>query len=78
MKSDSIAQNKRPPPLPAAKWAVVFRALKPFLRPCGDSGEGRLDFYHRAMSKAVRKKLVPHLHMTYSMIIFVTFHYMVV
>ncbi|RDD44593.1 Telomerase protein component 1 [Trichoplax sp. H2] len=43
-------------PLPAAKWAVVFRALKPFLRPCGDSGEGRLDFYHRAMSKAVRKK----------------------
>ncbi|XP_071952526.1 telomerase protein component 1-like [Antedon mediterranea] len=43
-------------PLPAAKWAVVFRALKPFLRPFGDSGEGRLDFYHRALSKAVRKK----------------------
>ncbi|XP_022087926.1 telomerase protein component 1-like [Acanthaster planci] len=43
-------------PLPAAKWAVVFRALKPFLRPFGESGEGRLDFYHRALSKAVRKK----------------------
>ncbi|XP_033637129.1 telomerase protein component 1-like [Asterias rubens] len=43
-------------PLPAAKWAVVYRALKPFLRPFGESGEGRLDFYHRALSKAVRRK----------------------
>ncbi|PIK46898.1 hypothetical protein BSL78_16245 [Apostichopus japonicus] len=43
-------------PLPAYKWATVFRALKPFIRPFGDSGEGRLDFYHRALSKAVRKK----------------------
>ncbi|XP_071485074.1 telomerase protein component 1-like [Diadema antillarum] len=43
-------------PLPAAKWAVVYRALKPFIRPFGDSGEGRLDFYHRALSKAVRRK----------------------
>ncbi|XP_072172518.1 telomerase protein component 1-like [Diadema setosum] len=41
--------------LPAAKWAVVYRALKPFIRPFGDSGEGRLDFYHRAVSKAVRR-----------------------
>ncbi|RDD44594.1 Telomerase protein component 1 [Trichoplax sp. H2] len=53
-ESQSIPSKRQP--LPAAKWAVVFRALKPFLRPCGDSGEGRLDFYHRAMSKAVRKK----------------------
>ncbi|XP_033641295.1 telomerase protein component 1-like [Asterias rubens] len=45
--------------LPAAKWAMVFRALKPFLRPFGDSGEGRLDFYHRALSKAVRRKYFP-------------------
>ena len=44
--------------LPAYKWAEVYRALRPFLRPFGDSGEGRLDFYHRSLSKAVRKKLV--------------------
>ncbi len=40
--------------LPAFKWAEVYRALKPFLRPFGDSGEGRLDFYHRSLSKSVR------------------------
>ena len=40
----------------AAKWALVYRALKPLLRPCGDLGEGRLDFYHRSISKAVRRK----------------------
>ena len=43
-------------PLPAYKWAEIYRALKPFLRPFGDSGEGRLDFYHRSLSKAVRRK----------------------
>nr|XP_006811881.1 PREDICTED: nephrocystin-3-like [Saccoglossus kowalevskii] len=42
--------------LSAAKWAAVYRALRPFLRPFGDSGEGRLDFYHRSLSKAVRRK----------------------
>ena len=42
--------------VPAAKWALVYRALKPLLRPCGDLGEGRLDFYHRSISKAVRRK----------------------
>ena len=42
--------------LPAYKWAEVYRALRPFLRPFGDSREGRLDFYHRSLSKAVRKK----------------------
>lgn len=42
--------------LPAFKWAEVYRALRPFLRPFGESGEGRLDFYHRSLSKAVRRK----------------------
>ena len=42
--------------VPAAKWALVYRALKPLLRPCGDLGEGRLDFYHRSISKAVRRR----------------------
>eukprot|EP00058_Branchiostoma_floridae_P025527 XP_002611017.1 hypothetical protein BRAFLDRAFT_97506 [Branchiostoma floridae] len=42
--------------LPMAKWAVVYRGLRTFLRPFGESGEGRLDFYHRSLSKAVRSK----------------------
>ncbi len=42
--------------LAAFQWASVYRSLRPFLRPFGDSGEGRLDFYHRSLSKAVRKK----------------------
>jgi len=45
-------------PLPAYKWTDIYRALRPFLRPFGDSGEGRLDFYHRSLSKAVRKRHV--------------------
>lgn len=42
--------------LPAREWAVIYRNLKPLLRPCGDLGEGRLDFYHRSLSKAARRK----------------------
>ena len=42
--------------LPAREWAIIYRNLKPLLRPCGDLGEGRLDFYHRSLSKAVRKR----------------------
>lgn len=39
------------------KWQWIFTRLQPFLRPYGDSKDGRLDFYHRALSKAVRKRL---------------------
>ncbi|XP_057298417.1 TPR repeat-containing protein DDB_G0287407-like isoform X1 [Hydractinia symbiolongicarpus] len=42
--------------LPARDWAIIYRNLKQLLRPCGDLGEGRLDFYHRSLSKAVRRK----------------------
>jgi len=42
--------------LPAREWAIIYRNLKQLLRPCGDLGEGRLDFYHRSLSKAVRQK----------------------
>lgn len=38
------------------QWQWVFSRLQPYLRPYGDSKEGRLDFYHRALSKAVRKR----------------------
>ena len=44
--------------LPAREWAIIYRNLKPLLRPCGDLGEGRLDFYHRSLSKAARRRLV--------------------
>ncbi|GFO48089.1 telomerase protein component 1 [Plakobranchus ocellatus] len=37
-------------------WKATYQILQPFLRPYGDSREGRLDFYHRALSKAVRKR----------------------
>jgi len=50
------AKGKQVNFLPAREWAVIYRNLKPLLRPCGDLGEGRLDFYHRSLSKAVRKK----------------------
>ena len=55
-KKTTGAKKKQKKFLPAAKWALVYRALKPLLRPCGDLGEGRLDFYHRSISKAVRRK----------------------
>ncbi|XP_030832099.1 TPR repeat-containing protein DDB_G0287407-like [Strongylocentrotus purpuratus] len=49
-------KSNKPQPLTAVKWARVYRTLQPFLRPFGESGEGRLEFYHRSLSKAVRKK----------------------
>lgn len=36
------------------QWALIFLGLKQYLRPSGNSGEGRLDFYHRTISKVVR------------------------
>ena len=42
--------------LPARDWAIIYKYMKPLLRPCGDLGDGRLDFYHQSLSKAVRKK----------------------
>merc|ERR1740124_89182 len=50
------AKGKQVKFLPARDWAIIYRNLKQLLRPCGDLGEGRLDFYHRSLSKAVRKK----------------------
>ena len=37
------------------QWALAYVGLWQFLRPCGSSGEGRLDFHHRTISKVVRK-----------------------
>ncbi|KAK3090415.1 hypothetical protein FSP39_011663 [Pinctada imbricata] len=43
-------------PLSDRKWRAVFDTLKPYLRPYADCKGGRLDFYHRALSKAVRHR----------------------
>jgi hypothetical protein len=48
-----VAEDLR---LSAAHWSPIYHSLRPFLRPCGEPGEGRIDFYHRAVSKAVRLK----------------------
>ena len=50
--------SKHKGPLSQKKWNRVFGLLQPYLRPYGESREGRLDFYHRALSKAVRKRFV--------------------
>nr|XP_006815135.1 PREDICTED: telomerase protein component 1-like [Saccoglossus kowalevskii] len=54
VSGDAKDKEEKTFPLAPFKWAAVYRALKPLLRPFGDSGEGRLDFYHRSLSKAVR------------------------
>ncbi|XP_076439571.1 TPR repeat-containing protein DDB_G0287407-like [Babylonia areolata] len=41
--------------LPMAVWGFMYVGLRSFLRPSGSSGEGRVDFYHRSISKVVRK-----------------------
>ncbi|XP_066928434.1 TPR repeat-containing protein DDB_G0287407-like isoform X2 [Clytia hemisphaerica] len=60
-KAETKVKFKRPKGkqinfLPARDWALIYRNLKPLLRPCGDLGEGRLDFYHRSLSKAARRR----------------------
>ncbi|XP_066932772.1 LOW QUALITY PROTEIN: TPR repeat-containing protein DDB_G0287407-like [Clytia hemisphaerica] len=44
--------------IPARDWAIIYRNIKQLLRPCGNLGDGRLDFYHRSLSKAVRKQFL--------------------
>jgi len=42
--------------LPRAVWARLYRSLKFYLRPPGESGEGTLDFFHRQLAKAVLQR----------------------
>jgi hypothetical protein len=44
------------PRVAARQFAPVLRALRTFLRPCGDTSEGRLCFVHTIVSDAVRLK----------------------
>ncbi len=46
-------------PLPSYIWSRLYRSLSAFLRPPGESGEGMLDFFHRQLAKAVRRRYMP-------------------
>ncbi|KAK2162086.1 hypothetical protein LSH36_104g03069 [Paralvinella palmiformis] len=57
-KDDTSQEESLYERLPAQKWSIVERALRSFLRPFGTLGEGRIDFYHRSISKVVRKRFL--------------------
>jgi len=40
------------------RWASVYWNLRPFVRPYGNVGEGRLDFYHGSLNEVVRRRFV--------------------
>lgn len=43
--------------VPASVWSRLYRSLKPYLRPPGESGEeGVLDFFHQQLSFAVERR----------------------
>ena len=42
--------------LPRAIWARLFRSLQAYLRPPGETGAGLLDFFHRALAEATRRR----------------------
>lgn len=43
-------------PLPSYIWSRLRRSLSAFLRPSGETGDGILDFFHRQLAKAVRRR----------------------
>lgn len=49
-------KQKKQELLPERKWQWIFSRLQSYLRPYGESREGRLDFHHQSLSKAVRKR----------------------
>jgi telomerase protein component 1 len=44
--------------LPRTTWAALFRSLQAYLRPASENGESTLDFFHRQMARAVRKRYI--------------------
>ncbi|ELT92606.1 hypothetical protein CAPTEDRAFT_221726 [Capitella teleta] len=59
-KEDSSEKSKKS--LSSESWSMLYKGLQPFLRPYGNRKDGRLDFYHRALSKAVRRKYLKDGH----------------
>lgn len=51
-----FCSHSSPVQLPQGVWARVYRTLRPLLREPGESGDGMLDFFHRQMAKAVRRR----------------------
>ena len=51
-----LLRRKNEEQLPPAVWARVYRSLQFYLRPPGETGEGVLDFFHRQLAKAVRRR----------------------
>ncbi|MCX9011172.1 MAG: DUF4062 domain-containing protein [Candidatus Methanoperedens sp.] len=51
-----LLQHEKGEQFPRAIWAQLYRSLKFYLCPPGESGEGALDFFHRQLSKAVRRR----------------------
>ena len=43
-------------PLDEQHWLEIYAALRPYLRPFGNSKDSRLHYYHRAFGKAVRTR----------------------
>jgi hypothetical protein len=48
--------NKTPYELPRKKWSALFLSISTYFRTPGEDKTGFIDFFHRQMSKAVRKK----------------------
>jgi telomerase protein component 1 len=46
---------------PRAIWARLYRSLKFYLRPPGESGEGLLNFFHRQLAEAVYRRYLAGL-----------------
>ena len=56
-EKECLRRREQPPAVLAEhRWHRVYETLRPFLRPVGPSRHGRLHFYHRALSRAVRKR----------------------
>ena len=48
--------NKISYELPRKKWSTLFLSISTYFRSPGEDKTGLIDFFHRQMSKAVRKK----------------------
>jgi len=49
-------ESKKEKQLPSCIWGSLHSSLDLFLTTLGESGEGRLDFFHRQLAKAIRKR----------------------
>jgi len=43
-------------PVAPGRWARIHRQLRPYMKETGDDGSGMLDFFHRELREAVRRR----------------------